>query len=307
VPRAPLDGVEPCATNRRRIHWGDLDGNGVADVIESYFGPDGRELPYRKFDAAANSLPFLRERFASRGDYGAATLAEIYGDALAKLPVREAAWFGTTVFLNRGSRFEARRLPVEAQLAPTFGIAVADFDGDGHDDAFLAQNFHGVSPDEARQDGSRGLLLRGDGRGGFTATADTGATVYGDGRGAAVADFDGDGRTDLAVGQNGNQTRLFRNVAAQPGLRVRLAGTAGNPDGIGAQLRLFAGERGGAMRELHQGGGYWSVDSPTVVLTHAEPPTALEVKWPGGAVKRYPLTPGMKQIAAKPDGTAETR
>jgi hypothetical protein len=49
------------------------------------------------------------------------------------------------------------------------------------------------------------------------------------------------------------------------------------------------------------------VDSPTVVLTHAEPPTALEVKWPGGAVKRYPLTPGMKQIAAKPDGTAETR
>ena len=306
-PRAPLDGVEPCAANRRRIRWGDLDGNGVADVIESYFGPDGRELPYRKFDAAANALPFLRERFATRGDYGAATLAEIYGDALAKLPVREAAWFGTTMFLNRGGRFEARRLPVETQLAPTFGIAVADFDGDGHDDAFLAQNFHGVSPDEARQDGSRGLLLHGDGWAGFTARADTGAAVYGDGRGAAVADFDGDGRTDLAVGQNGSQTRLFRNVAAKPGLRVRLAGTAGNPDGIGAQLRLFAGERGGAMRGLHQGGGYWSVDSPTVALTHAEPPTALDVKWPDGAVKRYPLTPGVKQITAKPDGTAETR
>ncbi len=306
VPRAPLDGREPAAANRRRLRWGDVDGNGVTDLIESYFDSAGRELPYRKFDAAANALPFLRERFSTRADYGAATLAEIYGDAIGKLPLREAAWFGTTVFLNRGGRFEARSLPVEAQFAPTFGLAVADFDGDGHDDVFLAQNFYAVSPDEARQDGSRGLVLHGDGRGNLTAVTG-GAHVYGDGRGAAVADFDGDGRSDLAVGQNGSQTKLFRNRIAKPGLRVRLAGPAGNPDGMGAQLRLFAGEVGGPLRELHRGGGYWSVDSPTSVLTHAGVPTALEVKWPGGVVKRYPLPAGTKQITAKPDGTAEAQ
>lgn len=307
VPRAPLDGREPAATNRRRLRWGDLDGNGVTDLIESHFDASGRELPYRKFDAAANAVPLLRERFATRADYGAATLSEIYGEALAKLPVREAAWFGTTVFLNRGGRFEARPLPVEAQFAPTFGLAVADFDGDGHDDVFLAQNFYAVSPDEARQDASRGLLLRGDGRGNLAAVTGSGAPVYGDGRGAAVADFDGDGRSDLAVGQNGSQTKLFRNRSAKPGLRVRLTGTAGNPDGIGAQLRLFVGERAGPLRELHRGGGYWSADSPTAVLTHAGVPTALEVKWPGGAVKRYPLPAGTKRITAKPDGTAEAQ
>ncbi len=304
VPRAPLDGQEPCPANRRRIRWGDLDGNGVTDLVESYFDAAGRELPYRKFDAAANALPFLRERFANRADYGAATLGEIYGAALGQLPVREAARFGTTVFLNRGGRFEARRLPVEAQFAPTFGLAVADFDGDGHDDVFLAQNFYAVSPDEARQDASRGLLLRGDGRGGFAVVAEAGAHVYGDGRGAGVADFDSDGRVDLAVGQNGGQTKLFRNATAEPGIRVRLAGAAENPEGIGAQLRLFAGDAGGPLRELHRGGGYWSVDSPTTVLTHPATPTALEVKWPGGTVRRYAIPAGAKQVTAKPDGTA---
>ncbi len=307
VPKAPLDGIEPSAGNRRGLRWGDVDGNGVMDLIESYFGADGRELPYRKFDPALTGLPFLRDRFATRGDYGAATLPEIYGAALDPLPRREAAMFGTTAFLNRGGRFEARRLPVEAQFSPTFGLAVADFDGDGHDDVFLAQNFYAVSADESRQDASRGLLLRGDGRGDLAPVAESGAQVYGDGRGAVVADFDGDGRSDLVVGQNGSQTRLFHNLAAKPGLRVRLAGSGGNPDGIGAQLRLFASERGGAARELHQGAGYWSVDSPTVVLSHAETPTALEVKWPGGAVKRYALPPGTQQIVAQPDGTAELR
>lgn len=307
VPRAPLDGQEPCPANRRRIRWGDLDGNGVTDLIESYFDAAGRELPYRKFDAAVAAMPFLRERLATRADYGGATLGEIYGAALGQLPVREAAWFGTTVFLNRGERFETRHLPVEAQFAPTFGLAVADFDGDGHDDVFLAQNFHAVSPDEARQDAGRGLLLRGDGRGGFAVVAEAGAHVYGDGRGAAIADFDGDGRVDLAVGQNGSQTKLFRNATAKPGIRVRLAGIAENPEGIGAQLRLFAGDVGGPLRELHRGGGYWSVDSPTTVLTHPATPTALEVKWPGGAVKRYAIPAGAKQVTAKPDGTAEVQ
>ena len=101
-------------------------------------------------------------------------------------------------------------------------------------DVFLAQNSYAVSPDEARQDASRGLLLRGDGRGGFAVVNESGVHVFGDGRAAAVADFDGDGRADLAGGQNGSQTKLFRNATGKPGIRVRLAGIAENPEGIGA-------------------------------------------------------------------------
>ncbi|PYK97263.1 MAG: hypothetical protein DME19_16945 [Verrucomicrobia bacterium] len=87
---------------------------------------------------------------------------------------------------------------------------------------------------------------------------ESGVKVYGEQRGAALCDYDGDGRVDLVVTQNGAQTKLYHNVGARPGLRVRLKGPAGNPRGIGAQLRLMFGPRPGPVRELHAGSGYWS-------------------------------------------------
>src|SRR4029079_17386752 len=125
----------------------------------------------------------------------------------------EARSLESTIFLNRGDRFEARSLPAEAQFAPAFGICVADFDGDGSDDVFLSQNFFGVRPDTSRYDAGRGLLLRGDGRGGFAAVSgqQSGLMIYGEQRAAAAADYDRDGRIDLAVTQVGAETKLYRN------------------------------------------------------------------------------------------------
>ena len=48
--------------------------------------------------------------------------------------------------------------------------------------------------------------------------SESGVRVYGEQRGAAVTDFDRDGRVDLVVTQNGRETKLFRNLAAKPGL-----------------------------------------------------------------------------------------
>jgi hypothetical protein len=168
-------------------------------------------------------------------------------DREAKMQKLTASTLETTVFLNRKDHFEARPLPAEAQFTPTFGICVADFDGDGDEDIFLAQNFFAFRVEEARLDAGRGLLLRGDGKGGFEPMPGqtSGIKAYGEQRGAAVADFDHDGRVDLAVTQNGAATKLFRNTHARPGLRVRLVGASGNPDGVGAMLRLKFGDRWG--------------------------------------------------------------
>src|SRR6185369_7369252 len=148
----------------------------------------------------------------------------------------EATWLESTVFLNRGDRFEAHVLPVEAQMAPAFAVCAGDLDGDGHEDLLLSQNFFAVQPETPRYDAGRGLWLRGDGRGGFTAVPgqESGILVYGEQRGAAFSDYDADGRVDLVVTQNGAATKLYRNAGAKPGLRIRLTGPPANPSAVGA-------------------------------------------------------------------------
>jgi hypothetical protein len=187
-------------------------------------------------------------------------------------------------------------------MAPTFGVCVADLDGDGHEDIFLAQNFFALQPETPRQDGGRSLWLRGDGRGGFKAVPgqESGLMIYGEQRGAALADFDHDGRIDLAVAQNGAATKLYKNIGAKPGLRIKVSGPPGNPDGIGALVRLQRGDALGAAREIHAGAGYWSQDGPVMVLGAPVPPAAVWIRWPGGKVATVPVPPGAQEVTLRP-------
>jgi hypothetical protein len=190
---------------------------------------------------------------------------------------------------------------------------------------FLSQNFFCTQPDTPRYDGGRGLLLRGDGRGGFAAVSgqESGLAVYGEQRGAAAGDFDHDGRVDLVVAQNGAETKLYRNTSARPALRVRLVGTSGNPDAAGAVLRLMHGAQAGPAREVHAGSGYWSLDgsvqvmalpaysrvaSPPAALAdpatplYAESPAKLQVRWPGGSTTTTDVPVGAREVSLDPSG-----
>jgi hypothetical protein len=204
----------------------------------------------------------------------------------------------TTVLLNRGGRFVPAHLPREVQFAPAMGVCVADMDGDGNEDIYFAQNFFPVNPEASRMDAGRGLWLKGDGKGGFTAVQgqESGILVYGEQRGCAVGDFDSDGRTDLVTTQNGAATKLYRNVGAKPGLRVRLKGAAGNEHAIGATLRLRFGDRQGAAREIHAGSGYWSQDSVVQVMSTPEEPTQIWIHWPGGSETTSDVPKGAKEV-----------
>jgi hypothetical protein len=203
------------------------------------------------------------------------------------------------LFLNRGDRFDPRPLPFEAQLAPAFGVSISDVDGDGHEDAFLSQNFFDVDAETSRYDAGRGLLLLGNGQGELTPVAATrsGICLYGEQRGSAFGDYDRDGRADLAVGQNGGRTGLFRNVRGRPGLRVRLRGPAGNRDGVGAVTRMQYGDRMGPARSVQLDSGDWSQESVVPILGAASPPTGVWVRWPGGAVTHRSLTAEDREIS----------
>jgi hypothetical protein len=148
------------------------------------------------------------------------------------------------------------------------------------------------------------LWLRGLGGGRLEAVAGqkSGILVYGEQRGAALCDFDGDGRVDLAISQNGAETKLYQNVLGKPGLRVRLAGPPGNPDGVGATMRLVFGRRLGAAREIHGGSGYWSEDSTVQVMGCPEAPTGIWIRWPGGKTTTGEIPAGAREITVDTGG-----
>src|SRR6185503_12245664 len=134
-----------------------------------------------------------RERFPTFASYAKATVDDVLGNRAGNAVRIGATTFDNTVLLNRGDHFELRPLPPLAQLAPAFAPVVADFDGDGHEDLFLAQNFSPTAQDLPLFVGGTGLVLLGDGRGAFRALSvqGSGIAMRGDQRGAAVSDYDG--------------------------------------------------------------------------------------------------------------------
>jgi hypothetical protein len=294
----PADSARPLS-----LFYGTFGSGGEVEMLLARQDPRINGLaPFNSYPRVRTAIPDIATRLGTFAAYADATVEQVLGPAFAKAKRKEANTLDNTVFMNRGDHFEAVAMPAAAQVAPAFYAGVADFDGDGVEDVFLAQNFFPTAVGIPRYDAGRGLLLLGDGKGGLRAQtgAQSGILVYGDQRGAAFADYDHDGRLDLVVSQNGGATRLFHNQTAKPGVRVRLRGPANNPDAVGAQMRVVYGKRMGPVREVQSGSGYWSQNGAVQVLGLAETPVAVWVRWPGGAVKQVPVPTGASELEISP-------
>ncbi len=118
-----------------------------------------------------------------------------------------------------------------------------------------------------------------------------------DGRGAAYADFDNDGDTDIfLVALQGTAHYLFRNNVGQDSsfLRIDLLGTTSGPDAFGAVVRVKTSA--GILTKLKAGGsGYLAQHDPRLLFGLGEDPDAewVEVTWPNGGVQRLgPVSAG---------------
>ncbi len=278
-----------------RMYYSNLDGDGAPDIIQANYNRSiGDYAPIRWLKFYSGFIPMYANVNSYR-DYANSSLQEILGSVVESMQYKEINTLESMVFINRNNdKFESRPLPPAAQFTAGFDASVGDYNNDGNEDIFLGQNFFDLPPGDMRLDGGRGLWLRGDGTGQFTAVPghQSGVKIYGEQRGAALGDFNKDGRVDLVATQNGNRTKLFENQTEKRGLRIRLKGPASNHSAIGASIRVvYEDGRKGPERRIQAGSGYWSQNSMVQVMGYREgaQPAAIIVQWPDGSTQEITL------------------
>jgi len=190
-------------------------------------------------------------------------------------------------------------------LLSGWGLKFFDFDNNGvldlllangHPDDMVDVNMTKVTYKEPlllfRQEGSKFLDI--------SAKAGPAFSRQYPARGMALGDYNNDGRSDILVANNGEPPLLLRNSSSkQHWIGVKLVGTLGNRDAIGARISWSVGavQR---SRVKTSGGSYLSSHDPREVLGlgAAETVDSLEVKWPGpkGKTERYADLPVDKYI-----------
>jgi hypothetical protein len=194
----------PSVERPLRVYMGDLDGSGTNDIVLAKTG-DQCELPVRGRECSSRQMPFIQGRFPTYKDFANATLEGIYGEALRNALRLRTTTFASMVFINTNGRFAASPLPMAAQVSAARSILMLDADVDGKMDLLLAGNLYGTEAETPRYDAGTGLLLQGDGKGGFMpmSAMRSGISIPFDTRHVLPITIAGRGRGLLAVNNSG--------------------------------------------------------------------------------------------------------
>ncbi len=208
---------------------------------------------------------------------------------------------GNGLFVDEAPRSEVGRATL---VTLGFGCFFFDYDNDGWSDIFVADGHIENEIERVQKRVSYAEpphLFRNLGAGKFQeVTQQMGAGFASPkvARGAAYADIDNDGALDVLLTTNAGRAWLFHNEGGtNHSLRVKLAGTKSNRDGIGAIVRVNVGS-GKQWQMLRSGSSYLSQSELvlTLGLGAQKQVDSLEVQWPSGQVDKLANIPGDQMI-----------
>ena len=175
----------------------------------------------------------------------------------------------------------------------SWGNGFVDFDNDGDRDIFVACG-HLQDKIETYDDTTTyhtpNMLKMNTGKGRFvdvSGKCGDGLAVKLSSRGAAFGDLDNDGDIDAVILNSRCEPTILRNDSPRGNhwLQVRLKGTKTNRDGVGARVKVVAGDLT-QIAEVHSGRGYQSHYGTRLHfgLGKRNRIDRIEVRWIGGGV-----------------------
>ncbi len=251
-----------------QIHYNDFDGDAKGDIVLSYTSQE-KVVPVRGRVCSSAQMPLLAEEFGSSRAFGESNLFQIFDNERLEQSLQYTATeFRSCYAQNLGNgSFRLEPLPVEAQVAPIFGTAINDFNGDSYLDIALVGNNFWAEVETGRYDALKGLILLGDGTGKFGAMnqLESGFRVSEDAKG--LAQIITDNEVLLISTQNNDHTLIHKTLLkSSKTLRFKSDISHGFVLLANGKKRYF---------ELFSGSGYLSSGSRSISI----PETAIEVEF----------------------------
>ncbi|MBK8706665.1 MAG: VCBS repeat-containing protein [Saprospiraceae bacterium] len=150
----------------------DFDGNGSTDPVLCYY-LEGQQGTFARRDLLCKTMPKFFNKFHTYRSYVDCKTEDLFSKeayhSAQKLKCTELRSF---VFLNDGhGHFAGAALPNVCNAAPIQQLVSRDIDGDGHLDLLCLGNTNQNYYEQGDIDGFGGVLLKGNGKGGFAPVA----------------------------------------------------------------------------------------------------------------------------------------
>jgi len=151
------------------IYGNDFDQNGNYDIVLGYVLDGMQTVPIRGRQCSSQQMPSISDKFKNYVEFAKANLVDVYGkDKLDQSIHYRVTDFQSGILMNNGKgKFTLSAMPWQAQMAPIMGIQSTDVDGDGNLDLIMAGNLLVSEVETGRADAGNGMLMLGDGKGGF--------------------------------------------------------------------------------------------------------------------------------------------
>ena len=286
--------------------WCDFDNDGWIDLYVA--NDQSLDCLFRnKGDGTFEDVALASGAFDPRGGMGVAIIdlqADGDQDLLVTHWVSEDPAFyvnqlanGTLIFEDRAVHLGLRKNNL-ARVG--WGTMFEDLDNDGDCDLFIA--YGSTIEDELTLEVLKNPKMlpqrsevyewRKDGQ--WHGLGDAAGAYFSEthlGRGAALSDFDQDGRPDIVINNHGGSPALLRNVTKNAGhwLNIKLVGKHCNRDAANARVVVRLEGRPPQMREVFLGGSYLSGNTKTLHfgLGDAVRIPTVEVRWPCGRMETF--------------------